>query len=438
MQLNDLSRALDQALLHELDAVTVRGRVTEAVGTLIKASGVSARIGEVCELRMAHGQTLLAEVVGFSKQAVLLTPFGSMQGISSTAEVTPCGRAHHVAVGSALLGRIVDGFGAPIDTRGHIAATAQLPVYAPPPPPLERAVIDRPFDTGIKVVDALLRVGQGQRMGLFAPAGVGKSTLIGMLARGAASEVNVIALIGERGREVREFIERNLSADGLARSVVVVATSDKPAMERAKAAYVATTIAEHFRAQGQRVLFLMDSVTRFARALREIGLASGEPPARRGYPPSIFAALPQLLERTGQSAQGSITAFYSVLTEGEDSEDPIAEEVMSLLDGHIVLSRKLAAMNQYPAVDVLASLSRVMPAVTGTSQQRAALKLRSLLAKHQEIELLLKLGEYQAGSDALADEAIAKMDDIKRLLTQNPSDFHDSGETLEILARLLP
>jgi ATP synthase in type III secretion protein N len=436
MQMNDLARCLDRALLQELTPISVRGRVNEALGILIKASGVAARIGEVCELRSPDGAALLAEVVGFSKQAVLLTPFGSMQGISSATEVIASGRAHHLGVGGALLGRIVDGFGAPIDGRGDIGAAAQLPVYAQPPHPLERVVIKRAFDTGIKLIDALLRIGEGQRMGLFAPAGVGKSTLIGMLARGSASDVNVIALIGERGREVREFIERNLGAAGLAKSVVVVATSDKPAMERAKAAYVATTVAEHFRAQGRRVLLLMDSVTRFARALREIGLASGEPPARRGYPPSIFAALPQLLERAGQSALGSITAFYSVLTEGEDTEDPIAEEVMSLLDGHIVLSRKLAAMNQYPAVDVLASLSRVMPAVTELSQQRAALKLRSLLAKHQEIELLLKLGEYQSGTDALADQAIAKMDAIKAFFAQDAEHFQPSDATLATLAQL--
>ncbi len=292
------------------------------------------------------------------------------------------------------------------------------------------------MDTGVKVIDALLRVGEGQRLGLFAPAGAGKSTLIGMLARGAASDVNVIALIGERGREINEFVERNLGECGLKKSVVIAATSDKPAMERAKAAYVATTVAEHFRAQGKRVLLLMDSVTRCARALREIGLAGGEPPTRRGYPPSIFAALPQLLERSGQSGRGSITAFYTVLTEGEEMEDPIAEEIMALLDGHIVLTRKLAAMNQYPAVDVLASLSRVMPAVCDAAHLRAALKLRALLAKYREIELLLKLGDYRKGSDALADEAIAKHPAIQRLFAQDHRELHEARQTIATVAAL--
>jgi type III secretion protein N (ATPase) len=436
MPLRNLAATLDAALQSGCETLAMHGRVTGAVGTVIKATGVSARIGEVCELRLARDRRLLAEVIGFSKHTALLTPFGPMQGIAAGAAVAPTGREHQISIGPALLGRILDGFGAPIDGRGTLRAVAQVPVHAAPPPALERKPITHALDTGVKVIDALLRVGEGQRLGLFAPAGAGKSTLIGMLARGAASDVNVIALIGERGREINEFVERNLGECGLKKSVVIAATSDKPAMERAKAAYVATTVAEHFRAQGKRVLLLMDSVTRCARALREIGLAGGEPPTRRGYPPSIFAALPQLLERSGQSGRGSITAFYTVLTEGEEMEDPIAEEIMALLDGHIVLTRKLAAMNQYPAVDVLASLSRVMPAVCDAAHLRAALKLRALLAKYREIELLLKLGDYGKGSDALADEAVAKHTAIQRFFAQDHRELHEARQTIAAVAAL--
>jgi ATP synthase in type III secretion protein N len=425
-----LAKALGGALT-EVKPVAVSGRVTEAVGTLIKASGLTAHIGEVCELRSAdRSQPLMAEVVGFSKQVALLTPFGSMSGVSASTEVIPSGRSHRVPVGDGLLGRIVDGFGEPIDGLGPIRTQRFASVYAEPPHPLARRMIEEPLQTGVRVIDALMTTALGQRIGIFAPAGVGKSTLMGMLARWASCDVNVIALVGERGREVGEFLRHNLGAEGLARSVVVVATSDKPAMERAKAAYVATTIAEDFRERGLNVMLLMDSVTRFARAQREIGLASGEPPTRRGFPPSIFAALPQLLERAGKGEHGSITAFYTVLTEGDDGTDPIAEEVRSILDGHIVLSRKLAALNQYPAIDPLASLSRVMPLVTERDHRQAAGKLRSLVAKHQEIELLLRIGEYKMGGDALGDEAVAKIDDIRELLNQDAEDPADYAQTL--------
>jgi ATP synthase in type III secretion protein N len=433
---SSLAQALDSALA-DIAPVAVTGRVNEAVGTLIKASGVDAHIGEVCELHSPDRDTpLMAEVVGFAKQIALLTPFGNMTGISASTEVIPSGRSHRVAVGDGLLGRVFDGFGEPMDGGPAIRAQRLASVYATPPNPLHRRMIDEPMATGVRVIDALLTIAEGQRMGIFAPAGVGKSTLMGMLARWTDCDVNVIAMIGERGREVREFLEHSLGANGLARSAVVVATSDKPAMERVKAAYVATTIAEYFRDRGLKVLLLMDSVTRFARAQREIGLASGEPPTRRGFPPSIFAALPQLLERSGQGEAGSITAFYTVLTESEDGSDPIAEEVRSILDGHIVLSRKLAAMNQYPAIDVLASLSRVMPLVAGAAHREAAGKLRSLLAKHQEIELLLRIGEYKKGADPLADEAVAKIGDIRALLAQSTDVASDYLDTLASLQQI--
>jgi ATP synthase in type III secretion protein N len=434
------SDALAQALsgaLADVTPVAVSGRVNEAVGTLIKASGINAHVGEVCELRSpGQDRPLIAEVVGFSKQFALLTPFGPMSGVSASTEVIPSGRSHRVPVGDGLLGRVVDGFGAPMDGQGPVRTPRMASVYAEPPHPLARRLICEPLHTGVRIVDALLTTAHGQRMGIFAPAGVGKSTLMGMLARWASCDVNVIALIGERGREVGEFLHHNLGSQGLAKSVVVVATSDKPAMERAKAAYVATTMAEAFRERGMKVLLLMDSVTRFARALREIGLSSGEPPARRGFPPSIFAALPQLLERAGQGEHGSITAFYTILTEGDDGSDPIAEEVRSILDGHIVLSRKLAALNRYPAIDPLDSLSRVMTSVTSRAHQQAAGKLRSLIAKHQEIELLLRIGEYKPGGDPLADEAVAKIDAIRTLLMQESDESADYDDSLDGLQQL--
>jgi ATP synthase in type III secretion protein N len=434
---SDIANALMRGVKGALP-IAVRGRVNEAVGTLIKVSGVQARIGDVCELRSPGVDApLFAEVVGFSKQIALLTPFGGMNGVSGATEVIVSGRRHTVAVGEELLGRVLDGFGMPIDERGPLAAQSEMPVQAEPPPPLKRRMIERPFATGVRALDALLTVAEGQRLGIFAPPGAGKSTLMGMLARAASCDVNVIALIGERGREVREFIAHNLGAAGLAKSILVVATSDRPAMERAKSAYVATAIAEYFRDRGRSVLLMMDSVTRFARALREIGLAAGEPPTRRGFPPSIFAALPRLFERAGHGQNGAITAFYNVLTEGEDGEDPIAEEVRSILDGHIVLSRKLASANRYPAIDPLVSLSRVMSLVTSPEHQRAARKLRSLLAKYDEIELLLQIGEYKKGGDPLADEAVTKMSDIRALLSQETTELSRYEASVAALQELV-
>ena len=403
------------------------GRVTEAFGTTIRVTGIEGRIGQLCDIVDAAGnQRLTAEIVGLSGGVAILTPLGPLQGLTGEAEVFVRADRGQVPVDEAMLGRVVDGHGQPLDGRGPLPAdVAHRPIYAPAPNPLERTPIDQRFETGVRAIDLALTLGVGQRLGIFATAGVGKSTLLGMLARHGAADVTVIALVGERGREVREFLDHCLGAHGLARAVVVVATSDRPAMERVRAAHAATAIAEGFRAQGRRVLFLMDSVTRFARALREIGLSVGEPPVRRGFPPSVFAELPRLFERTGNDAAGSITAFYTVLVEDEDGRDPIGEEVRSILDGHIVLTRKLAQANHYPAIALPDSVSRLFQHLTGPNQQAATARLRAWLAKYADVEFLIQVGEYQAGSDPLADEAIAKWPQINDLLRQ-PADTHES------------
>jgi type III secretion protein N (ATPase) len=408
------------AALRSVETLKRVGRVAEARGTLIRATGVNARIGEVCELRdPGSRQVLMAEVVGIERGMALLTPLGTLDGLSADTEVVSKGFQATVGAGGGLLGRTLDALGNVVDGQPAPANLTPVPVYRDAPNAMTRIPIRQPFHTGIRAIDTVLTVGEGQRVGIFAAAGGGKSTLLGMLARSAA-DVNVIVLLGERGREVREFIDDNLGAEGLRKSVVVVATSDRPALERGRAAYVGTAIAEYFRDQGKRVLLLLDSVTRFARALRDVGLAVGEPPARRGYPPSVFSALPRLFERTGNNELGSVTAFYTVLLEDEEG-DPIGEEVRSILDGHIYLSRKLAAANHFPAIDVLASASRVMPRVAQPAHLHAAALMRKQLAKYQDVELLLQIGEYKRGSDAEADEAIRNIPAIHKLL-QQPAD----------------
>ena len=398
-----------------------RGRLVEAIGTTLKVTGIDARIGQACEIvEPATGQSIPAEVIGIAGQAAILTPLADVRGLSVDAEVIVRPGEDRIPYGPALLGRVLDGRGLPIDGLGPIADTLpRRPLHAPAPPPMERTLIDTPMATGVRAIDTLLTVGAGQRMGVFAAAGGGKSTLLGMLARFCVADVIVIALIGERGREVREFIEDNLGPEGLARSVIVCATSDRPAMERVRAAHHATAIAEGFREEGKRVLLLMDSVTRFARALREIGLAAGEPAVRRGFPPSVFAELPRLFERAGTDAKGSITGIYTVLLEDEEGGDPVGEEVRSILDGHIVLSRKLGAAGHYPAIDVLGSLSRVFPRLATPDHRGAAQRVRALMAKYAEIEFLVQVGEYKPGSDPLADKAIAARPEIEALLRQD-------------------
>jgi type III secretion protein N (ATPase) len=413
------------------------GRVFEVVGTLIRASGLDAQVGELCELRDGRGRVIQrAEVVGFSRHAAVLSPFGSLVGINDATQVHGTGQPLSVRAGPGLLGRVISGLGEPIDGKGPIEGHEWRPVFCDPPDPMSRGMIERPLPTGVKIIDALMTLGEGQRVGIFAPAGAGKSTLMGMLARGAQCDVNVIGLIGERGREVREFIEFILGEEGMARSVVVCATSDRSSIERAKAAHVATTVAEYFRDQGQRVLLMMDSLTRFARAQREIGLAAGEPPARRGFPPSVFAELPRLLERTGMGATGSITALYTVLAEDESGGDPIAEEVRGILDGHMILSRKIAAKNQYPAIDVLGSLSRVMSQIVPKDHQASAGALRSMMAKYDEVEMLLQVGEFKEGNDPLADRAVERIGDIRRFLNQSTTSLQRFGDTRRQLAML--
>lgn len=415
------------------------GRVSEAYGTLIRVTGIHASIGELCELRTPHAaHRLTAEVVGLSGNQTLLTPLGPLEGLSTATEVIAIGRQATVGVGEGLLGRIFNPLGEPMDGRAAPDYETRVPIHRESPNPLGRSLIARPFATGVRAIDAALTVGEGQRVGIFAVAGGGKSTLLGMLARGSDAEVNVIVLVGERGREVNEFIHDNLGEEGLARSVLIVATSDRPASERARAAYLGTAMAEHFRDQGKRVLLMMDSATRFARALRDVGLAVGEPPARRGYPPSVFSELPRLFERSGNNELGSITAFYTVLMEDEDGSDPVAEEVRSILDGHIILSRKLAASYHYPAIDVLSSASRVMSRVSSADHVYAAGMLRKYIAKHQEIELLLQLGEYKPGSDLDADFAIANIEAMRNLLRQPPSYLSSYSEAIDGLRRLFP
>ena len=416
--------------------VEKRGRVSAVTGGLVRATVAGVRIADLCVLSgggdAAPGEDVLAEVVGFDRQHVLMSPLGPTTGISNDTQVIATGRTHEVPVGPELLGKVLNGLGHPLDGETlHCPST--YPVLADPPDPMRRKVIDTPLPMGVRVLDGLLTVGEGQRVGIFAAAGGGKSTLLSMLIRNSAADVKVLALIGERGREVREFIEHDIGEEGLKQSVIVVATSERPAMERLKAAYVATAIAEYFRDQDLKVLLMMDSVTRFARAQREIGLAAGEPPTRRGFPPSVFAALPQLMERAGRSETGSITALYTVLVEGDDMTEPVADETRSILDGHIILSRKLAEGNHYPAVDVLASVSRVMNNIVDEEHLRVAGRMRELLAKYREIELLIRIGEYKQGSDPAADEAIRKIDAINGTLTQG---VHEPSSLEEAIQRM--
>lgn len=432
--------ALNRRLMRGVETarpLVPRGRVVQVVGTIIQAYAPGVKIGELCHLRnpwQEHG--LMAEVVGFAKNLVLLTPLGELEGISSSTEVTPTGEVHRVPVGPAMLGRVLDGLGNPSDGKGPIEIEEYYAVTADPPNAMTRQLISTPIHLGVRALDGLLTCGEGQRMGIFAAAGGGKSTLLSQIIRNTEADIVVLSLIGERGREVREFLERDLGEDGVKRAVTVIATSDRPAMERLKCAYVATAIAEYFRDKGRKVLLLMDSVTRFARALREIGLAAGEPPTRRGFPPSVFATLPKMMERAGCSANGSITALYTVLVEGDDMTEPVADETRSILDGHIILSRKLGSANHYPAIDVLASVSRLMTAIATPDHQRAAGKLRNLLAKYQEVELLVRIGEYKKGSDASSDEAIAKVDAINNFLKQGLREQSTFEQTLQAMMQL--
>lgn len=421
------------AAVDRCDPVEVRGRVTRVVGLLVESSGPAAAVGEICALTMGDVLMGLAEVVGFRGHATLLMPLGGMEGIRPGVEVKATGTPLMVPTGEALLGRILDGLGNPIDDAGPLPS-GRRPVVGYAPHPLRRSRIHQPMGTGVRAIDGFLTLGRGQRLGIFAGSGVGKSVLLGMLAKRCEADVNVICLIGERGREVREFIERDLGPEGMARSVVVCATSDQPAVVRVKAAFAATAIAESFRDEGRDVLLMMDSATRLAMAQREIGLAVGEPPATKGYTPSVFALLPQVFERAGTSDKGSITGLYTVLADGDDMEEPVADAIRSILDGHVVLSRELANRNHYPAIDVLRSISRCMPDVIGQDQRKAAGEVLSLMALYRENEDLINLGAYAKGSNPQIDLALRLRE---RYLAFVKQDRNETATFEEAAAELL-
>lgn len=406
------------------------GRVTRVVGLVLEAAGLDVGLGALCRITShTRDHSVLAEVVGFHERGVLLMPLGELDGLHPGCTVQPLGRTFGVDVGPGLLGRVLNGLGHPIDGKGKLDVVERVSLAAEPPNPLEREIIDRPMETGVRAIDGLLTIGRGQRIGIFSGSGVGKSTMLGMIARNAQADVNVIALLGERGREVRDFIENSLGEEGLARSVVIVATGDQAALVRARGALVATAIAEYFRDQGKHVLLMVDSVTRVAMAWREIGLATGEPPTTKGYPPSVFASLPRLLERAGNAAKGGITGIYTVLVDGDDFNEPVADAARSILDGHIVLTRRLAAQNHFPAIDVLESKSRVRDHIINESQRRAGSAMLRLEAAYREKEDLIMVGAYQKGSDPYVDAAILHRDKAVQFLQQRPDEATQYGDT---------
>jgi FliI/YscN family ATPase len=413
--------------INDSSRFAIHGRVTRVIGQVVEASSLEVALGELCRVE-SHGRPrVTAQVVGFHERGILLMPLGELEGIHPGATVRPLRRQLDVRVGDGLVGRVVDGLGRPIDGLGPIGAATRYALSAEPPHPLERSRIERTLGTGVRAIDGLISLGRGQRIGIMAGSGVGKSVLLGMIARRTSADINIIALLGERGREVREFIERDLGAEGLRRSVVIVATSDQPAVIRATGAFVATAIAEYFRDAGRDVMLMMDSVTRVCMAWREMGLSVGEPPATKGYPPSVFAQLPRLLERAGTGRRGSITGLYTVLVEGDDFNEPVADAARSILDGHIVLTRKLAAQKHFPAIDVLDSVSRVRDAVITPEHLQAANTFLRLEAAYRSNEDLIAVGAYKAGADKLADAAILLREEVLGFLRQRP----DEGSTFE-------
>ncbi len=428
------------ALVHRIADVprfTHLGRVTRVVGLVIEASGLEVGLGELCRVTsLIDDRSILAEVVGFHERGVQLMPLGELEGLHPGSSVQPLGRSFGVDVGPGMLGRVLNGLGHPIDDLGKLDAQERVPLLAEPPNPLHRAIIAEPLETGVRTIDGLLTLGRGQRVGIFAGSGVGKSTLLGMIARQARADVNVIALLGERGREVRDFIEHSLGPEGLARSVIVVATGDQAALVRARGALVATAIAEYFRDLGKEVLLMVDSVTRVAMAWREIGLAVGEPPTTKGYPPSVFASLPRLLERAGNSDRGGITGIYTVLVDGDDFNEPVADAARSILDGHIVLTRKLASAGHFPSIDVLESKSRVRDHVIPPEQRQAANSLARVEAAYREKEDLILVGAYQKGSDPDVDVALKLRERTLDFLQQPPDEKSGLEDTRGRLAAL--
>ncbi len=427
-----LQRAKDARVLEN------RGRVVQLIGLVIESVGPLASLGELCRIESGrHDGSTLAEVVGFRNHHVLLMPLGEIQGIHPGSEVIALGTPLQAPVGDSLMGRVIDALGKPLDDFGPINAEDMVPVNFLPPHPLKRQRIRDTFHTGIKAIDTFMPCGRGQRMGIFAGSGVGKSTLLGMMASHAEADVNVIALIGERGREVREFLEKDLDEAGRKKSVVIVATSNQPALARLRGAFLAMAIAEHFRDSGKNVLLMMDSVTRFAMAQREIGLAVGEPPATRGYTPSVFSLLPQLLERAGTGEAGSITGLFTVLVEADDMNDPIADAVRSILDGHIVLTRELATQNHYPAIDVLESVSRLVRDLTSAEQLELAGRGREMLALYRKNQDLINIGAYPMGSNAAIDESIMLQEPLKKFLRQRVNEGFELDQSWQGLKAAL-
>ena len=426
-----------EIFLDEIEPFRHGGKVSEVIGFTLRVKGLSLPVGEICLIPNDKKKFIEAEVVGFKEGYTLLMPLGEIEGIAPNHPVWPTGKNFEVPVGDVLLGRVLDGLGNFIDEKKVPYIAKKRMVNNTPPNPMGREPIAQPLVTGVKAIDGLLTLGVGQRMGIFAGSGVGKSTLLGMIARHSDADINVIGLIGERGREVKDFLENSLGEEGLKKSVVVAATSDQPALVRIKGAFVATSIAEYFKDKGLKVILMMDSLTRFAMAQREVGLAIGEPPATKGYPPSVFALLPRLLERAGNFQKGSITGLYTILVEGDDMNDPIADAVRAILDGHIVLSRDLAAKNHYPAIDIPFSISRLMPDVISKEQLNLAAKLREALAVYGEVEDMINIGAYRAGSNPNIDWAIKVHPAILKFLKQEEEDFYSLEETKAFLAKAL-
>ncbi|MCR4317833.1 MAG: FliI/YscN family ATPase [Planctomycetes bacterium] len=425
--------------IHEVVPVKISGQVSQVVGLLVECEGLSVPVGALCHIEARDaGETMEAEVIGFKNDRALLMPFGDVRGIARFDKVRLVQQVRRIPVGPALLGRILDGRGRPIDGKGEVGAFDSYPVFARAPEALSRKRVTEPLSTGVKAIDGLFTIGKGQRVGLFSGSGVGKSMLMGMIARNSSADVSVIGLVGERGRELKDFIEKDLGAEGLKRSVVVVATSDKPHLERIQCAFVATAVAEYFRDQGKDVVLMMDSVTRVCLSQREVGLSMNEPPATKGYPPSVFALLPRLLERSGQSSKGSITGFYTVLVEGDDTADPIADSVRGILDGHIWLSRKIANRGRYPAIDVLESISRCMIDVSTKPHQQAAMKVKELLATYLDAEDLINIGAYAQGSNRNIDKAIQMYEPITEFLKQWYYEAFDLSTTIQLLLKMFP
>jgi flagellum-specific ATP synthase len=430
----DISRYLKA--IERTDLIKVVGKVTEVVGLVVEAQVEGVSVGEICVIEIDEKRSIRAEVVGFKEQKTLLMPLGLMEGVRPGSKVFATGRPLQVKVGMKLLGRVLNGVGEPMDNKGELEYEGIYGIDNDPPDPVMRPRINEVFRAGVKAIDGLLTLGKGQRIGIFAGSGVGKSTLMGMLARNCIADVNVISLIGERGREVKDFIEESLGEEGLKRSVVVCATSDNPPVVRLKGALVGTAIAEYFRRQGKDVLFMMDSVTRFAMAQREIGLATGEPPTTKGYTPSVFAMLPRLMERAGTSDQGTITAIYTVLVEGGDMDEPVADAARGILDGHMVLSRDLASKNHYPCIEIGPSISRLMSVVAGPEHKKAAGQLREVLANYREAEDLINIGAYVKGSNPKIDYATEKIDAVNAFLKQGTGENFDFDKTVRTLVQL--